>query len=254
MSDPAELPDRPVETRNKAEAAAHVLRSEIASGVHPIGANLPPEAELLRRFGMSRPSFREALRILESEGIIRVNRGPRGGALVLKPEIGPIARSVGMLLELHGATLQDIFRVRALIEPEAARSIALARDNDALAALAQVAAAQRFTLHEPASFKREELRFRAILVDHARSVTLKHMANLLNHVFEQKMLALPAVAVTEDTQAELRRGVRAKEKLIEVMHAGDADAAERIWRDYVTAYASRLFLRIGRLTGDAIGA
>jgi DNA-binding FadR family transcriptional regulator len=69
----------------KADLVSDVLRHEIAIGLLAAGANLPSEVQLMRRFAISRPTYREALRILESEGLIRVSRGMRGGARVLAP-------------------------------------------------------------------------------------------------------------------------------------------------------------------------
>jgi DNA-binding FadR family transcriptional regulator len=235
--------------RNKAEAVAEILRHEIASGTFPVGARLPAESELMLRFEVSRPSFREALRILESERLISVNRGPRGGAVVRIPDLEPIARSIGIRLELLGASIVDIFRARSLIEPELVRSIAAAPESAPLAELAGSAAAQRFSLGDIASYKREELRFRQLLIKHGGNITLANLAALLSDVLENKLLALPHVPETSATVAELRRGVRAKERLIALIEGGKAEEAELAWRAYLDGYADRIVVRI--LQADA---
>src|ERR1700758_2004663 len=63
-----------------ADRVAAVLRRMFVRGEIPEGTMLPPESELMERFGVSRPTLREAFRVLESESLIQVHRGVRGGA------------------------------------------------------------------------------------------------------------------------------------------------------------------------------
>src|ERR1700755_1275124 len=74
-----------------AEMVAALLRERILSGALRDGDPLPRQEDLLKEFGISKPSLREALRILEAEGLITVRRGNRGGALVHVPEAGHAA-------------------------------------------------------------------------------------------------------------------------------------------------------------------
>ena len=61
-------------SRNVADQIASTLRSEIAAGTWGVGQMLPAEHQLMERFGVSRPSCREALRILQSEGLLEIQR------------------------------------------------------------------------------------------------------------------------------------------------------------------------------------
>ena len=67
------------------------LREQIARGELRQGDTLPPEAELVRQFGVSRPILRESLRVLEAESLIALGRGARAGAMVLSPSPGTAA-------------------------------------------------------------------------------------------------------------------------------------------------------------------
>ena len=71
-----------------AEMVADVIRARIVAGTLPDGSMLPKQDQLISEFQVSRPSFREALRILESEGLISVRRGNIGGAQVHAPDSG----------------------------------------------------------------------------------------------------------------------------------------------------------------------
>ena len=88
------------------------------------GDFLPNEAELMAHFGVSRPTLREAVRVLESERLVEVRRGSRTGARVRVPGPEIVARPAGLLLELSGATIADVMVARSGIEPMAARLLA----------------------------------------------------------------------------------------------------------------------------------
>ena len=87
-----------------AELVAQQLRRQIIRGELPEGAALPSEAALMTQFGVSRPTLREAFRVLESEGLINVRRGAHGGARVQIPNGEAAARYAGLVLEFRGAT------------------------------------------------------------------------------------------------------------------------------------------------------
>ena len=78
----------------------------------------------MAHFGVSRPTLREAVRVLESERLVEVRRGSRTGARVRVPGPEIVARPAGLLLELSGATIADVMVARAGIEPMAARLLA----------------------------------------------------------------------------------------------------------------------------------
>ena len=81
-------------------------------------------ADLVERFGVSRPSLREALRILEAEGLITVERGVRGGVVAHEPDQRMTARTAAMVLRSRNVPLADVFEARVMLEPAAARKIA----------------------------------------------------------------------------------------------------------------------------------
>ena len=87
---------RPVPMRvpKMAELLATRIRRQIILGQLAEGELLLPEAQLLEQSGVSRPTLREAFRILESESFIAVNRGSRGGARILAPKIDVAAPKI----------------------------------------------------------------------------------------------------------------------------------------------------------------
>ena len=102
------------------ELIAAQLRRQIVRGTVIPGQKLPPETQLMEQFGVSRPTIREAFRILETERLIIVRPGSRGGAQVVAPDLTVAARYVGLLLQLQGATIDDVYEARKIAEPACA--------------------------------------------------------------------------------------------------------------------------------------
>jgi GntR family transcriptional regulator, transcriptional repressor for pyruvate dehydrogenase complex len=100
------LIDQPIRSqRRKAVKLASLLVDEIKSWIvlrnlRP-GAGLPSEAQLMEEFSCSRGTIREALRILESEGLIETKPGPKGGISVTAPGHDSISRSFALMLHFH---------------------------------------------------------------------------------------------------------------------------------------------------------
>lgn len=93
------------------------LRDQIASGNLKAGTMLQPESKLLELFGVSRPTLREALRILEAEGLITIGRGMRSGALIQGPSIQKVAQYANFMLAADGVTMRDLHEARMFFEP-----------------------------------------------------------------------------------------------------------------------------------------
>src|SRR4029450_7586038 len=96
-----------VARREKPEQVADELRQLIVSGALDEGDSLGNEAELIERFGVSRPSLREALRILEAEGLISVLRGVLGGVVAHRPDQRLTPRTAALVLQARNVSLAD---------------------------------------------------------------------------------------------------------------------------------------------------
>lgn len=102
------------------------LRARIlGNGLQP-GDPLPSEAELIRTYEYSRGTVREALRLLETDGLIDIKRGPKGGIRVREPDISQISRSLALFLTTTQTTTRSFMAFRQLIEPAAAAAAARA--------------------------------------------------------------------------------------------------------------------------------
>jgi GntR family transcriptional regulator, transcriptional repressor for pyruvate dehydrogenase complex len=228
--------------REKPQQIADELRALIVSGELQDGDSLGREPELVERFGVSRPSLREALRILETEGLIRVVRGLHGGVVVQAPDHRMTARTAALVLQARNVPLADVFEARSMLEPLAAKAIAASRSRKAaVSELQKLIDAERDALEDPEGFGRANARFHERLVGLAGNQTLTILAEMLNEIVARAVTAVSRADDMVGSLATRRRGIRSQERLLELIEAGDAPAAELHWRAHM-AIVSRVMV------------
>jgi DNA-binding FadR family transcriptional regulator len=114
--------------------ARHIVRDIVAQDLPP-GSVLPSESIMLERFGVGRASLREALRILEVQGLITIKPGPRGGPVVAAPTHADFGRTAALHLQMVGATFRELVEARLILEPLMARQAAERQDPEFIDAL-----------------------------------------------------------------------------------------------------------------------
>ena len=220
--------------REKPQQIADELRALIVSGALAEGDSLGHEPELVERFGVSRPSLREALRILEAEGLVTVVRGVHGGVVVHAPDERQTARTAALVLQARNVSLADVFEARGLLEPIAARAIATARGRRAaVKELRALIDQEESAIEDPEQFGTANAAFHERLVSLAGNQTLSIVAEMLNEVVAR---AVTAVSRGEDVVGSLgtrRRGIRSQQRLLDLIESGDGAAAEQHWRDHM---------------------
>src|ERR687887_2161099 len=117
----------PIERKKVYELVADRLVQEISDGRLNPGDELPRERHLAEAYRVGRSSVREALRMLESRGLIA---SPGGGRLVVADYANPLNQSLALLLRMHDGDLGELFEVRRILEVETA-GLAAQRRSDA---------------------------------------------------------------------------------------------------------------------------
>lgn len=219
-----------------AELVAGQLRRQIVQGDLKEGDALPPEAELMEEFGVSRPTLREAFRVLESESLISIRRGSRGGARVHTPSTEVAARYAGLLLQYRGTTLGDVYEARLIIEPAAAAMLAESGSKKAKAALRAVVDEEQERWEDPEAFAHLSARLHEQLMELAGNDTLAVFASMLAEIIDLHQESVVREGATRPaSQQERSVAVRSHTKLVDLIEAGDAEAAERHWRAHMEA-------------------
>ncbi|MHB8463862.1 MAG: FadR/GntR family transcriptional regulator [Acidimicrobiales bacterium] len=113
-----------------AELIADELRKRILSGDHADGTLMTTYDDISAEFQVSLPSTREALRMLEAEGLVSVRRGKRGGVVVQLPRPENVAYGIGLVLESKGTDVSDLAMALRLLEPVCAAACAARPDRD----------------------------------------------------------------------------------------------------------------------------
>ncbi|MCW2498034.1 FCD domain-containing protein [Jatrophihabitans sp.] len=221
-----------------AELVAQSLRRRIVRGELRDGDFLPHEAQLMDIFRVSRPTLREAVRVLESDRLVEVRRGSRTGARVCVPGPEIVARPAGLLLELAGATLDDVYTARSLVEPAAARLLAESGGGSAHATLAAmlVEVPARDELPALARFAAD---FHLALVQLSGNATLAIVAGMLHEITDRQTEAALTTSPALTGQ-RYRRLLRSYERLVELVRARDGVGAEAHWREHMAASGALL--------------
>jgi DNA-binding FadR family transcriptional regulator len=233
-----------------AELVSQQLRRQIVRGELSEGETLPSETELMAEFGVSRPTLREAFRILESEGLINVRRGAHGGTDVHTPKIDVAARYAALILEFRGTTVEDVYDARNVMEPPCVELLARHRMPSDLKRLRASLAEARVRLDDPNALIQRHNEFHALVVELARNQTLIVLNDMVRHIINLSSAAhMAADAGTPANLQAVRRGFRAHEMLVEYIEAHDVDSAIELWRKHLVE--AKMYL-LGSATAETV--
>lgn len=226
----------PVRVPKMAELVAAHLRRKIVRGELAEGEALPAESALMEEFAVSRPTLREAFRVLESEALITIRRGARGGARVQVPVGAVAARYAGLVLEHKGTTLQDVYQARTVLEAPCAGMLAQRRSDDDLRRLSEAVARAESLMDDPSSFIRAHMEFHALVVELSGNQTLTVLNGMVRHIIDQANWShVDLDAGTPENIKANRKGFRAHVALVELVAARRTEEAERLWRLHLHA-------------------
>jgi DNA-binding FadR family transcriptional regulator len=225
----------PLRIPKMAELVSQRLRRQIVRGELSEGDALPSEAALMTQFGVSRPTLREAFRVLESEGLISVRRGAHGGARVQTPNGDTAARYAGLVLEYRGTTLEDVFDARNVIEPPCAALLARRRTQADIKQLRAAVNEARDAMDDPNLLIRLHNEFHALMIELAGNQTMAVLNGMVRHIIELSSYAhVAADAGSPANIRSIRKGFRAHEKLVEHIEAREAEDAQQLWSKHLT--------------------
>jgi DNA-binding FadR family transcriptional regulator len=218
---------------------ADVLRKRILSGELSDGSSIGKQEELIEEFSVSKPSIREALRILETEGLVTVLRGNVGGAIVHVPKVSNAAYMLGLVLQSKNVSLRDVGSALKAIEPVCAAMCAERPDRET-----EVLPRLR-TVHQEAveCFGKDEVQltrltreFHELLVALCGNQTMIQLVGALETLWsthEQEW----AKKVTRDGEfpnsAVGRNSLRVHERIIKLIEAGNAEAVTKTARQHL---------------------
>lgn len=201
------------------QAADHIRR-EILEGRLKPGDNLPGEGELMPLFGISRPTLREAMRILESLGLIVVYRGKKGGAEVRLPTIAVTAANAAIYLQSKRASFFDLQQARTCIEPTLVTLLEGRIKKADLKTLRSILGKAAEAIDSPAKYAEAITNFHAALFGLLGNKVLNLIAGILHSMYQplvRRHLESYADAVRNN---HLRQNVKSQHHLLDLMEKG----------------------------------
>ncbi|MFE4504118.1 FadR/GntR family transcriptional regulator [Rhodococcus sp. NPDC056743] len=225
------------------ERIADRLRGLIVRGEIPPGDMLPPEKRMVEDLGVSRPTLREAFRILESEGLITVLTGAHGGPQVRLPDLSVASRHIGLYLQTRGTTLADLLEARAEFSAICVRLLADRCTPEGLEELttcvqdqSRVWEAGVDTAADFACWVSLTRVFHNLIAVHCGNKTLETQSRSLTDVLgAHRAMSIRRLAdrdAVADT-AYIPSVIEDYAKLVRLVEAGNAVVAEKHWREHL---------------------
>lgn len=206
-----------------ASLVAAQIRKQIVMGELAEGDTLPSEAEMVKRLGVSRPTLRQAFRILETEHLIVVQRGSRGGGTVFRPSTKLAGRYLSDLLRYRTTTLRDVLAAQLMIEPAAVGQVARDRDDDIVERLQKLVsegAGEDGAAESAGDFHVE-------LVSLVGNPVLTEYCELIHLLIRAQTRSMRL------SQLESPGGTESHRAVVELIAAGASHAASQHWRQHL---------------------
>lgn len=221
----------PIVVPKGSDILAARLRDLIVRGHYTPGDFLPTERQLVIESGLSRTTVRDALRVLETDGLITTKVGRSGGAMVKLPGRASVTRSVELFVRTHGITLESLLECRVAAEPTLARLAAKHRTADQLAEISALHEKFVASVDNVALYKRLNLDWHLAIARTSGNEPLMALMEAISTPIRD------AMDYQHVTTPELRAGaVKAHTVVMKAIRDQDADAAFKRMYRHVAAY------------------
>lgn len=214
------------------------LRNRILDGEFANGGILPKQEDLLAQFGVSNASLREALRILETEGLVTVQRGNVGGAVVHVPQVDGAAYMLALVMQAQAVSLNDVSRALAHLDPACAAECARRPDRRkaVVPRLRSLLEESHRVIDIPSEYMAAARRFHEEIVNCCGNATLTLLVGTLETLWSAQVRARlrsePVSGGFEDI-SKRRRSLEDHEELVRRIRDGDERGAEALARDHL---------------------
>lgn len=207
--------------------AQRIVEDIVARQLNP-GDKLPAESLMLKIYRVSRASLREALRILEVNGLISIRPGPGGGPLVRGVSTRDFGRMAALYFEMQHATIAELVAARLVIEPVMARLAAERREPEHMATLSRfLTRARNVALDSEASYASNITEFHDVVLRSSGNRILDIYGGALKHMLSDRVVGRAF------TGAMAHRARADHEAVGAAILKGDAKSAERLMRKHM---------------------
>ncbi len=229
-----------------AELVARKIKRRIINHELEEGDLLPPEPRLMEEFGVSRPTIREAYRILEAERLVSVTRGARGGAVVHRPDPSLITSHMMLSLSWERYTVADVYDARITFEPAVVYRVAEVAADRAPGVLQPLLDEMMARTGDVEAFSPAISDFHRQLLHLADNHLLLMMGQAIHLIFTRHQGMAMSLALhskgTAESNLRIQAYLDAYQTLVDLTAAGKAEEAEVHWRRHI-AYARKTWVR-----------
>jgi len=209
--------------------ARRIMRDVIKGGLKP-GDLLMPERTMLEQYQAGRATLREALRLLEFQGVIALKPGPRGGPVLQDPDASHLASMLVLLLQLKQAPFRSIVEVRSALEPMISRLAAERISDEALAELGETIDLMRAHPDSQEVFLNANKRFHDVIAWSSGNA-------LFGYIIDSLLGIMDGTVIGIDYPGPRRAAVvKAHDEIFQALRTRDPVLAERRMREHIDAY------------------
>lgn len=215
---------KPIENRSLHVQVFNAIKDRIVSGKLACGERLPSEAQLCEEFQVSRNILREAIKSLQSIGLLEVSPGKRG-TTVSMPDVRLAQELIFTHLKMQGVSLRELFEARLAVEAAAARQAAERRTDEDLAALRDcVEDMERCRSLDRATDL--DFKFHDLMVETTKNAVFK--------VYNMPLLDLQRSIRRETIERKgMERSAQYHRELLDAIASADADRAAHTMRNHI---------------------
>lgn len=225
----------PIHVPKTSDVLAGRLRTHILDGTIADGAPLPAERDLVSQTGLSRGSVREALRILQTEGLVTTRPGRLGGSVASRPGDDALARYVGLFVQGRGISLLSLLHTREAIGPSLASLAALNHRKQDLAQLLDATRRVEHAFDDVPLYLAENVNWHCAVAAASRNVLLKAFVAAISDLVHK------ASSIENFADHDVRSVViKAHRRIVDAIAARDADAAARRMARHLRAVTKRM--------------
>lgn len=224
----------------RATVIAQRIVREIRDRKLPPGSHLPPERDMLETYNVGRNTLREALRVLELQGVLTIRPGPGGGPVITSPDSRHLASTLALLMQFADTPFRAVIETRQLLEPITARLCAERGDHELLRQLRESVDRMGDSLDDRDAFLDENRSFHDLVAWGSENPLFGYCINSLHWITDGTVLGV-------DYPRRFRKIVwQAHDLVCKGIESGDgaiAEAAMRKHMDDTLAYFERHYQR-----------
>ena len=225
-----------------AETLAKDILTRICDEGMVAGSQLPSEVQMQADYGVGRGSLREALRILEVHGIIRLKAGIGGGPIVVGAKTEDFGRMSTVFFQAGSMTFREIIDSRLVLEPMLARLAAERRDS----ALVDNLLAARTSTQDDEIYLSTSANFHRQVAAMSGNRILSLISHAIEDIFHERVVGLLFPPERRDDV------VKAHDAIAEAIASGDGEKAEQMMRDHMVEYARYVEARYPALMDEVV--